>query len=132
MISTFLVAGLLAAIAIGTYVWQSSAWKSQKQGEFSDHESGFYRRRIQISLWLGLVALAIAAGPLITDALLVGCYWLVVLIALCWIISLALIDALASQRFYLQADLNDQAEQARLERELLKHLHSQTPSDSSP
>jgi len=136
MVSTFLVAGLLAAIAIGTCVWQSNAWKSQQEGESSDQEIDFYRhrqrRRMQISLLLGLVALAIAAGPLITDALLIGCYWLGVLIALCWIISLSLIDAWASQRFLVRVQGNEHSEQALMQRELLKHSRPQPHSDSSP
>lgn len=136
MVSSFLVAGLLAALAIGTYVWQSSAWKAQQQGEPSGQEIEFYRyrhrRRMQISLLLGLVALAIAAGPWITDPLLLGVYWLVVLVVLCWIISLSLIDAWASQRFFARVQWNEQSEQTLMQRELLKHSHPRPQSDSSP
>lgn len=86
---------------------------------------------MQISLLLGFVAVAIAAGPLITDSLLVGFYWLGVLGILCWIISLAMVDAWASQRFFMQLQSSEHSEQTLMQRELLKRARSHPHSDSS-
>ena len=123
-------------MALGTCVWQSAAWKAQQQtGERSRQELDFYRlrqrRRMQISLLLALVAVAIAAGALITDSLLIGLYWLGVLGVLCWIISLAMIDAWASQRFFMQLQSSDRPEQTLMQRELVKRSRSHPHSDSS-
>src|SRR5688572_18159025 len=102
--TTLFVAALLAAVAIGTYAWQAEAWKLQKRSELAPYESDFYRRRhrrrLQISGLLAIVAVAMAAGLLISDELVVGLYWLGVLLVLLWIILLASADAFAAHGFF--------------------------------
>ena len=125
MFSSIFVAALLAAVAIGTLVWQIAAWKVQKNSDLSVRETDFYRkrhrRRTQISALLGIVALGIVIGVFLRNPLVVGFWWCGVLLVLLWIMLLAMLDAMNSQAFFSRLRTSHLAEQAALQREILKH-----------
>lgn len=118
MASTFLIAALLLAVAIGTYVWQLAARQSQRAEEHAPFEADFYqqrhRRRTQVSLLLAVVAVAMVVGILIVDPLLMSLFWLGVLLLLLWIVLLAMFDASASHTFFERLRSRELAQQAAL------------------
>jgi hypothetical protein len=134
MLSTFAVAALLALAALGTALWQSNAWKSQQAESGPKFEAEFYRlrhqRRMKISLLLGIVAAAMPIGLWIADPLVLGLYWLGVLVLLLWIILLAMMDFTASHAFFGRLRSRQLAEQAALERELQSKLRERRDEGS--
>jgi hypothetical protein len=134
MLSTFLVSGLLVAAAIGTALWQARAWQAQRAAGGLGFEVDFYRRRhgrrMKISVLLGAVAIAMSLGLWIADPLVLGLYWLGVLLLLLWIIMLAMVDFSASHAFFDRIRSRQLAEQAALERELLDELRKRGDLDS--
>jgi hypothetical protein len=135
MVSTFIVAGLLLAAAIGTALWQQRAWKGQQAEAGPSFETDFYRRRherrMRISSLLGVVAVSMVIGLWIADPLVLGLYWLGVLALLLWIILLATMDFTASHAYFDRLRARQLAEHASLERELRAKLREGSDSDSS-
>jgi hypothetical protein len=135
MLSTFAVAALLALAALGTALWQAQAWKAQRAEGGQKFETDFYRlrhqRRMKISWLLAVVAAAMPIGLWVADPLVLGLYWLGVLVLLLWIIFLAMMDFSASHAFFGRLRSRQLAEQAALERELQARLRERR-DEASP
>ncbi|HTN77436.1 MAG TPA: hypothetical protein VL096_19390 [Pirellulaceae bacterium] len=122
MWSHFLVAGLLAVVALGTWLWQQAAWKQQQATDMPRGEFDFYRarqrRRLQISGLLGVIAVAMAIGLWPMNPLVLGFFWCGVLVLLLWVMLLAFFDAAASHAHFDRLHARQLAEQVALQREL--------------
>jgi peptidoglycan/LPS O-acetylase OafA/YrhL len=131
MVSTLVNAGLLAVVALATFLWDRRALTLRRAGELAPGEDAFLvgrqRRRRGISLLMGVVALVMAVGAWVEHPLAVGCLWLGVLALLLWIVLLALLDAWASHAFYSRLQQEHLAEQIALRRELLARYGATAP-----
>ena len=118
MLSTILIAALLAVVAVGTYTWQRTAYQQQLASDVAPFEADFYRRRhlrrSRISLLLAVVATAMIVGMLIVEPLVMALFWFGVLCLLSWIVLLAMLDASASHAFFTRVRSQQLAEQAAL------------------
>ena len=136
MFSTYAIAALLAAVALGAFLWQSEAWKRQQREAQAGFETAFYRqrhrRRVQISVLLAAVALAMAIGVWIPNPLVWSIFWFGILAVLTWIIILAMLDALSSHAFFDRIRSRQMAEQAALQRELLEQARRRGSGDQTP
>jgi hypothetical protein len=125
MWSLIFISTLLFAVSIGTYFWQRGAWVRQQREELSAREREFFARRhyrrSQISLVMGGVAGAMVSGVWLRDPLVVGLLWLGVLLALVWIMLLAMIDAHHSHAFFSRERLVHLSEQAAWRERAIKH-----------
>lgn len=136
MFSTYAIAALLAAVALGTFLWQSEAWKRQQRQSLAGFETSFYRqrhrRRMQISVLLAIVAVAMAVGVWLSNPLVWSIFWFGVLAVLVWIIVLAMLDASSSHVFFDRIRSRHLAEQAALQRELLEQARRRAGGDQTP
>jgi MFS family permease len=125
---TLFSAGLLA-IAVGLMATHLRAWRIADQNEDSP-ERRFawlqFRRRMQTSGLIGLVAAAIYGGQFVRSPQWLGPYWLGVLSLVLWLVLLALVDAGAIHKHYarLRAEHRDQL--AALEARL-RQVEAQAP-----
>lgn len=131
--------GLLIVSAIMAY-YHHIAWQTkreavgQSQIEFIDRQ---YRRRIQVSAMLGIVAIAMFAGrwvePLSEDRpWFYMAYWMVIVIVVFWIALLAMADYIATRHFLEKSHQDQIIEEARLRAELQKALddENESPDDT--
>lgn len=80
-----------------------------------------FRRRIQASSLLALLGPAIFVGQQVIpeqSPRLFMTLWLAVLVASCWIVCLALLDAVASGRHFHRLSITRRADRTRLRQEL--------------
>lgn len=134
MPSILLAAGLLAGLALGTFLWQRRAFRAQQQERLQPFEVDFYRkrhrRRVQISLLLAVVAISMTIGSwLERNPLVFGFIWLGVLLLLTWILILALLDYWHSQQYFDRLRVAQLAEQAALQRELARRRDANPSAD---
>ncbi len=104
--------------------WRS--WRATGQQGLADDELKFrwrqFRRRMQTSAMLGLLAVAILVGPLLTGPpWLVLVFWIGVLLVVVWVMLLALVDIWATKfhfsrlrQAYLKQEAELQAEVRRV------------------
>ncbi len=119
---------LLAAMAL--MAWHVREWESFHRREADAAEFNYrrrqFRRRMQTSGMLGLAAVALGVGYPLTmwvhSSYFTIAYWTATLLLVCWIVLLALIDALSSRIYYsrlrqqcLLEELKLQAEVRRLQ-----------------
>ncbi|MGA2034252.1 MAG: hypothetical protein ABSG68_18560 [Thermoguttaceae bacterium] len=123
-ISLFLLACASALIVSHLRAWRSAAGR-QVDPEELDYCRRQFRRRMQTSLILALLAVAIFAGELLTPW--VGTkqfkqfamfFWGGVMVALLWVAVLAVMDLMATRRYYSQVRRSHRQEQAKLQTEL--------------
>ncbi|MBN1588882.1 MAG: hypothetical protein JW888_05150 [Pirellulales bacterium] len=119
---TRLVAGIILLSAIGMSWWHLRVRRGHRRQDLSpaqyDHYRRQFRRRIQISAMLGILALTLAVESLI-DAqpmieILLGAGMLLLVL---WIVLLALVDALASRAHFGRLRSDYIVEQAKLQAE---------------
>jgi hypothetical protein len=118
---TLFSAGLLA-IAVGLMAAHLRAWRIAGQTSEDSPERRFawlqFRRRMQTSGLIALVAAAIYVGQFVRSPQWLGPYWLAVLLLVLWLVLLALADVGAIHKHYgrLRAEHRDQlaALEARL------------------
>ncbi len=118
------VPALLLACAVNMLAMHVRAWrKSQDSAE--PREVDFYRRqyrrRMQTSAMLAVLAVALFLGQLLTplmSPLVFGVYWLVTILLALWMAFLAIADMLATRHHYASLRADYAAEQARLNVEL--------------
>jgi len=120
--SSLAVSLFLLFCALGMMVMHVRGWRSvQAQGPEED-ELGFrrrqFRRRMQSSAMLGLLAVAIFAGQLIKSPALAIAFWGATLLLLVWVGLLAVGDILATKYHFGRVRRNYRIEQAKLEAEL--------------
>lgn len=127
----YLFGGALLATAFAMYRWHRRSWHAvQQELQDEEHLEFFrrqYRRRTQISVMLGLVAVGLLTGLLIPPqqqpSVFVG-VWALISLLVVWIALLALLDLLAVRRHSQLLSLKLLEEQGRLHGEIRK-LHQQ-------
>jgi amino acid permease len=113
-------------VSVGLLVSHVHSWREYRQQELSADELNYrrrqFRRRVQTSAMLGLLAVAIAVGYALTLWLKSGwfaaIYWSAVLCLLIWIALLAVVDMWATKFHFGRQRQDFVVEQAKLQAEL--------------
>jgi hypothetical protein len=124
--SSALVPALLLAVAAGLMVWHLRTWRAAERRSLPAREHDFhrrqFRRRMQTSAALGLLAVALWAGtwlvPRLHSPLLAALFCLGVLGAVLWIGLMAVTDMMATKFHFSRQHQDYLVEQARLRAEL--------------
>jgi hypothetical protein len=98
-------------------------WRVAQRSLLGDREREYrsvqYRRRMQTSAMLGLLAVAIFAGSFLTEPpLAVLLFWAAVLVVLGWIALLAVADMVATRLHFGRLQQHYLVEQAKLQAEI--------------
>jgi len=125
-LSSIIFALVLCASSTGLIAWHIRAWKRLQNAEIDRGERDFrrrqYRRRMQTSVMLGVLGVAIFIGQLlmtwVASRLFLVFYWSGVLVFVLWMALLALADMAATSFYYSREKNNNVVEQARLQGEL--------------
>jgi hypothetical protein len=145
-----LLPAVLVVISTLLVVWHVRSWHAVRDGQADDADRDFhwrrFRRRMQTSIMVGIVGLAVLGGQLLDfrrHPSVYVFYWTAVVLLLLWIILLALADLISSRR-YLQrwnverlvalARLRADAERARSEmaRQRQREGNGHAPRDLPP
>jgi hypothetical protein len=123
ILSSALMSLLLFGSAAGLMAWHVRVWRRAQRQELDDRELDHhyrqYRRRMQTSALLGLLAVAILVGSFITGPpLVVTIFWIGALLVACWVVLLAMADVLATKFHFGRLKANYLVEQAKLQAEL--------------
>jgi hypothetical protein len=124
--SVTLVSLLLLLVAVGLIVSHVRSWRAyvryEANAESFDYRRRQFRRRMQTSAMLGILAVAMPAGYLLTIWINSGwfalVFWMAVIGLACWVALLALVDIWATKHHYGRLRYECQVEQARLQAEL--------------
>ena len=141
--SSPLISLLLLLGAAGLMTWHLSSWRAAQKRPLAAVEFDFrrrqFRRRMQTSAMLALLAVALFAGelliPKIHSRLFGICYWAGVLVALFWTCLMAVVDLLATHFHFSRLRQDSVVEQARLRTELRRlqsvegNGHAKPPTD---
>lgn len=126
MWSQVLMPLLLLLCAVGLMISHVRTWRRARRQELQPDELDYrrrqYRRRMQTSAMLGLLAVAIFVGQLITGRIeskaFLLCYWGLVLLVLGWVGLLAVADILATKHHFGRLRQAYRLEQVKLQAEL--------------
>jgi len=118
-------AAILAACALGLMLWHVRSWRAAERRRPEPAELDYlrrqYRRRMQSSLLLGLLAASLPLGHwlLLAQWSRVGAlYWGLVLMVLAWVGVLAVADIWATKFFFGRLRDRYRLEQTRLQAQL--------------
>jgi hypothetical protein len=124
--TTLLVSALLLITAAGLMHWHVRSWRGMQSADMAENELDFYRRqfrrRIQTSAMLGILAVLICIGeflPMWIDSrtfLIV--YWAATLLLVVWVALLAVADFWATKYHFGQLRDKCLIEQAKLHAEI--------------
>ena len=125
----------IAAVLILSHVlsWQKFQQEAAGKDKIeTDYRARQYRRRLQVSAMLGIAAVAMLIGLLISwrDYPSVFVFWwtgIVVLVG--WIILLAMADALATRRFFRRVRQERAVEEARWQAKLNRPRSTESKTD---
>jgi len=125
-----LVVGVaLVLLAAALVAWHWFAWRRWGLGTFDELHREFawrqFRRRVQTSVMVGLVGVAIVAADAVDSPIASLVAWLVALVLLVWVMLLAAADALATRTHYSRLARRQVDEYAHLSTEYrrLKKQH---------
>ncbi len=123
LFSSTVVSFFLLLAAAGLMVWHVRAWRSARRQDLDEQELDFrqrqFRRRIQTSALLGVLAVGLFVGQFITGPqALVFIYWSVALLLVAWVALLAVVDALATKFHFERLREKYLVEQAKLQNEI--------------
>ncbi len=126
LLTVTIVSALLLLAAGVMMLSHVRAWRAFKQegldAEDFDYRRRQFRRRMQTSAMLGLLAVALPAGMAITTWLRSGWvflfYCLAMILLVCWVILLALVDAWATKHHFGRLRDKCLVEKLRLEAEI--------------
>jgi hypothetical protein len=125
LVGSFVFAAVLAACALGLMLWHVRSWRAALRRPPEPAELEFlrrqYRRRMQSSLLLGLLAISLPLGHwfLLKQWSKVGAlYWGLVLLVLAWVGVLAVADIWATKFFFGRLRDRYRLEQTRLQAQL--------------
>ena len=119
-------AALMLLAAAGLMLSHVYSWRGFQAQESDAEETAFrrrqFRRRMQTSAMLGLLALAVLVGYTLTlrmpSSRFTPIYWIVVMGMACWVGLLAIIDMWATRRYFGRLRHRCTVEQARLQAEI--------------
>jgi hypothetical protein len=121
--SSALVSLFLLVCAAGLMLLHVRTWRSVQRLPLDDRERNYrwtqYRRRMQTSAMLGLLAIAIFGGSLITGPpLAILLFWAAVLVVVCWMALLAVVDMVSTKLHFGRLEQHYVLEQAKLQAEM--------------
>jgi phosphatidylglycerophosphate synthase len=124
--SVILVSAILLLTAVGLLVSHVWAWRAaERQGldaEELDYRRRQFRRRMHTSATLGLLAVMVLVGYLLTlwlrSSLLALLFSASVMVLTCWVVLLAAMDIWATKRHFGRLRQNCLVEQAKLEAQI--------------
>jgi hypothetical protein len=124
--SSFLISVFLLLSALGLMYWHVRSWRSAQSAELAPGELDFYRRqfrrRIQTSAMLGILAIGLFAGELlnlwISSQVFFAIYWGGALLLVLWVALLAAADIWATKYHFGQLRQKCLIEQAKLQAEI--------------
>jgi hypothetical protein len=124
--SSLLISVLLLLAALGLMYWHVLSWRRAQLADLAAGELDFYRRqfrrRIQTSAMLGILAVLIFAGVVlakwIDSQLFFIIYWAAALLLVIWVALLAGADIWATQFHFGQLRQKCLIEQAKLHAEI--------------
>ncbi len=113
-------------------------WRSQQRQEMEPDEEEYhrrqFRRRMQSSAMLGLVAVGIFVGQLIADVArpaIAIAFWGLVGLVVVWLAVLAMADIVATRYFYGRLRQENLVEQAKLKAQLRRIQSARSNGKSS-
>ena len=115
----------LLLIAVGMLVWHVRAWRSFQRQGLDPAELHYrrrqFRRRMQTSAMLGLLAVAFPVGDRLAVRMSAG--WLVaygvgMILLACWIVLLGVVDIWATRHYFNRLRDADLLEHVKLQAEL--------------
>ena len=123
MLYSAIVSGVLLLLVAVLMFLHLRAWRRTKQHtadvEELDYRGRQFRRRMQTSALLGILALAILFGPMIRGPWwFVAVFWLGVLLIIAWVSLLALADVVATTVYFGRLRAHYLTEQAKLQLQL--------------
>ena len=120
------VSVLMLLAAAGLMVSHVYSWRAFQHQESDAAEADFrrrqFRRRMQTSAMLGLLAVAVLVGYTLTMRMpfsrFTPVYWIAVMAMACWVALLAIVDIWATRRYFGRLRHHCMVEKAKLEVEL--------------
>jgi hypothetical protein len=129
----WLFPSLLLLLAVGLIAWNVRSWRALQREEQDAEERQFgqrqFRRRLQVSGMLALLACGLLLGQLIPPArqpTLYVLFWFGVLLMLGWIVMLAVGDMVVNRQRLAKFQRQRKVEEARLHAEL-ERIRGQIP-----
>ena len=124
--SVIFVSMLLLLAAVGLIVSHVRSWRAFQQqnldAEEFDYRRRQFRRRMQTSALLGLLAVAMPVGHVLTVWIRSGwfavVFWMSVMAVACWVALLAAVDIWATKHHFSRLRHHCLVEQAKLQAEL--------------
>lgn len=122
VVSLVILLGSAVLLSSHVHTWRA-VQAEPLEPEERDYRRRQYRRRMQCSSMLGLLAVAIVVGRLLIDIfrslpLVVFVYWSAVVLVVLWIGLLAVVDMVATKRHFVRLRDHCLIEQAKLQAEL--------------
>ena len=117
--SPTVILGIALLAFAGVLIWTHlRTWRAAAAGDLCERDRLFawrqFRRRMQSSTMIAIVAMAILAAPLVADtsALVSMLYLIGMLLLVMWIVLLAFVDSIATRRHFAalqRGELNQMA-----------------------
>jgi hypothetical protein len=123
---TTLMSALLLSAALGLIYWHLSSWKSRQSSDLTPEDHDFYRRqyrrRMQSSGMLGILAVGLFLGEYFTrwidSPLFFIVYWGIMLLIVVWMAMLAVGDMWTTKYYFGKMRDKCLIEQAKLHAEI--------------
>jgi len=128
--ATFIVSSVLLLTAAGMLHAHRRTWKAfcdeERDEDEYDYRRRQFRRRMQTSAMLAVLAVALAGGHAATlwwirSGWFAAVFWIAVMLLACWVGLLALADIWATNRYYRLLRDNYMIQRAKLEAELRRN-----------
>jgi hypothetical protein len=123
--SVIIVSTILLLAAVGLMISHVRSWrtfqKESLEAEDFDYRRRQFRRRMQTSAMLALLAVALLVGyalPVWLGPAAVTAYWIVVMAVACWVALLAAVDIWATRHHFARLRHHSLVEQTKLQAEL--------------
>jgi len=129
-LSVVLVSALLVAVSVGMMVLHVRTWRTFRQQELDEEDFDYrrrqYRRRMQTSAMLGLLAIALSVGHVLIEWVhsdwFAIIFWGITMLVACWVGLLALVDLWATKHHFGRLHHRCLVEQAELQAELRRAI----------
>jgi hypothetical protein len=117
IVSLFLAAAAIFLVRSHVRSWRAARQQDLSPAEFDFHRRQF-RRRMQASGWLGVLAVAILGGSVLRPGSLFVFVWFGIFLAVVWVTILALADMVATRRHFDLVRHDNLVEEAKLQAEI--------------
>jgi hypothetical protein len=121
IVSLLLLLSAVGLIISHVHSWHASLQKQLEADEF-DYRRRQFKRRMQTSTMLGVLAIAMAVGYVLTlwlrSDMFNGIFWMAMMALACWVALLALMDIWATKHHFGRLRQDYVVEQAKLQAEI--------------